>query len=162
MDLRLKRAIAVCMLAVWSTADAAMAFENTGEPVRNTTKPVVIVREPWTADAFIDGFTREIADLPFIRAYAYSEAIDRYCFPEKPDAGSILRETARSQDSFKPGMLASAERDAADHLRGEYLACAPAAKFVERTVAQIPALANKFTLLMRQLAHAKELKAAGH
>ena len=153
MDISMKRAIVICLLTLGP---------NAAKATDNTARQGVIIREPWTADGFINGFTREIVDLPFIRAYAYAEAIDRYCFPEKPGVGSILRETARSQDSFKPGMLASAERDAAEHLRGEYLACAPATKFVERTVAQIPELANKFTRLMSQLAHAKDLKAAGH
>jgi hypothetical protein len=155
MDIPMKRAIVSCLLILAFNADTAKATDNTA-------RQGVIIREPWTADNFIKGFTREIVDLLFVWAYAYAEAIDRYCFPDKPSVGFILRETARSQDSFKPGMLASAERDAADHLRGEYLACAPAMKFVERTVAQIPELANKFTLLMSQLARAKELKAAGH
>ena len=158
MNIRLKRAIAVCLLAVGSNADAAMATDNTAPQG-------LIIREPWIADAFVKGFTREIVGLPFIRAWAYAEAIDRYCFPEKSyanDVGVGLEETAKSQDRYSQGTLASAERDAAEHLRGEYLACAPAIKFVERTVTQIPELANKFQRLMSQLAHAKELKAAGH
>jgi hypothetical protein len=36
MDIRLKRAVAVCILAFWSYADAATAFENTAEPIHNT------------------------------------------------------------------------------------------------------------------------------
>jgi hypothetical protein len=69
---------------------------------------------------------------------------------------------AFNADTAKATDNTARQGDAADHLRGEYLACAPAMKFLERTVAQIPELANKFTLLMSQLARAKELKAAGH
>lgn len=92
--------------------------------------------------------------MPFVRAYAYAEAIDRYCFPEKSytqDVGPSIRQAVAFQDTLKPGILASAERDAADHLRGEYLACAPAMKFVERTVVQAPELVGKFIQLQMHL-----------
>ena len=39
--------------------------------------------------------------------------------------------------------MSGAERDAANHLRGEYLACAPAMQFVEDTVARMPELLEK-------------------
>jgi len=138
MEIRLKRAIAVCILAIWCTADAAMAFENTAELIHNTTTPIFIVRENWTLEGAVEGIKEEWIEMPFVRAWAYAEAIDRYCFPAKSYTkvvGVGIEEAAKSQDRFSPGMLASAVRDAADHLGGEYLACAPAMRFVEDTVA---------------------------
>lgn len=83
MDIRLKRAVAVCILAFWSYADAATAFENTAEPIHSTTTPVVIVRENWTLEGAVEGIKELWIKMPFIRAWAYAEAIDRYCFPAK-------------------------------------------------------------------------------
>ncbi|QKC83877.1 hypothetical protein EB232_21790 [Mesorhizobium sp. NZP2077] len=156
MEIRLKRAIAV--LVIWSTADGAMAFENTAEPIDNTTTPVFITRENWTLEGAVEGIKEQWIEMPFIRAWAYAEAIDRYCFPAKSYTkvvGVGLEEAAKSQDRFSPGMLASAERDAADHLRGEYLACAPAIRFIEDTVVRMPELENQFTTAQLRLNDAR-------
>jgi hypothetical protein len=130
-------------------------------PAGHAAPPVEVftTREEWgTYDQWVKAFTDEIIEMPFIRAYAYAEAIDRYCFPEKSytqDVGPSIRQAVAFQDSLEPGILASAERDAADHLRGEYLACAPAMKFVERTVVQAPDLVGKLTQLQMHLNDAK-------
>ena len=137
----MKRAIAFCLLIVTCFAGTAKA---------------TVILENWTPEleGLVRGITGQIEEMPFIRAWAYAEAIDRYCFSAKSYAnvvGVTLKETARHQDSFSPGMLASAERDAADHLRGEYLACAPAMKFVEETVARMPELVEKLNVLQMQI-----------
>lgn len=96
--------------------------------------------------------------MPFIRAWAYAEAIDRYCFPAKSYTkvvGVGIEEAAKSQDRFSPGMLTSAEHDAADHLRGEYLACSPAMRFVEDTVARMPELNTQLTVAELRLNDAR-------
>jgi hypothetical protein len=97
-------------------------------------------------------------EMPFIRAWACAEAIDRYCFSAKSYAkvvGFGLREATRSEDRFGPGTLPSAEKDAADHLRGEYLACVPAMQFVQDTVDRLPELLTKLTMMQLQLNDAK-------
>ena len=143
----MKRAIVSCLLILGPNADMAKAADNT--PWHG-----LIIRENWTLEAAVEGLKEQWREMPFIRAWAYAEAIDRYCFPAKSYTkvvGVGVAETAKSQDRFSPGMLASAERDAADHLRGEYLACAPAMQFVEETVARMPELVEKLNVLQMQI-----------
>lgn len=145
----MRRAIAFCLLTVTCFAGTATATENW--TLQRTT-------ENWTLEGLTEGVKQEWLDMPFIRAWAYAEAIDRYCFPAKSYTkvvGFGLREPARSEDRFSPGTLASAERDAADHLRGEYLACGPAMQFIEDTVARMPELLTTLTRLQLQLNGAK-------
>ena len=56
---------------------------------------------------------------------------------------------------ISPGMLVSAELDAADHLRGEYLACAPAMRFIEDTVVRMPELVNHLATAQLRLNDAR-------
>jgi len=56
---------------------------------------------------------------------------------------------------ISPGMLVSAELDAADHLRGEYLACAPAMRFIEDTVVRMPELVNQLATAQLRLNDAR-------
>lgn len=128
----MRRGIAFCLLI-------ATCFAGTGRATENWT--VQRTTENWTLEGLTAGIKDQWLEMPFIRAWAYAEAIDRYCFPPKSYTkvvGFGLREAARSEDRFGPGTLASAERDAADHLRGEYLACAPAMQFVQDTVDRLP------------------------
>ena len=151
MNISMKRAIVSCLLILGPNADMAKAADNT--PWHG-----LIIRENWTLEAAVEGLKEQWREMPFIRAWAYAEAIDRYCFPAKAYTkvvGVGVAETAKSQDRFSPGMLASAERDAADHLRGEYLACAPAMQFVEDTVARMPELLENLTRAQLLLKDAK-------
>ncbi|QGU20817.1 hypothetical protein MCHK_09970 [Mesorhizobium huakuii 7653R] len=145
----MRRAIAYCLLIVTCFAGTATATENS--TLQRTT-------ENWTLEGAVEGIKEQWIEMPFIRAWAYAEAIDRYCFPAKSYTkvvGVGIEEAAKSQDRFSLGMLASAELDAADHLRGEYLACAPAMRFIEDTVVRMPEFENQLTTAQLRLNDAR-------
>jgi hypothetical protein len=82
-----------------------------------------------------------IDEMPYIKAWAYAQAIEQYCFGARPD--ERLKKAAVIQWNFSSkGISLHAIREASEaaakHLAGDQSACQPALAFVERTVAALP------------------------
>ena len=112
-----------------------------------------------------DTLTRaEIAELPFMTAFAYAEAIDAYCLPEWHYAGIALAVAAMTQAELqnKPYLGAKEARDAS-RLRADRSACEPAKALVDRVVATIPEMQPKmdatFAALKKEEAERKTAQA---
>jgi endonuclease YncB( thermonuclease family) len=100
----------------------------------------------------------DIRALPFVKAYAYAEAIDRFCFADREYATSDLFGMASDQAHMlqdvavlvdAASIQAKAERTAVDHLKRDQSACAPAMAFVDKAVASMPEMKPKMAA-MRQ------------
>lgn len=116
-----------------------------------------------------------IKALPFVKAAAYAEAIDDFCFAETRyhldsfegdifhDARHRLQYLALKQS--EQGRVAfsgvfveddkaireDADRKASAHLMNNYAACAPAIAFVEKTIGLIPELEPKLQEMAKVL-----------
>ncbi len=92
-----------------------------------------------------DTLTRaEIAELPFMTAFAYAEAIDAYCLPEWHYAGIALAVAAMTQaDLQNKTYVGAKEARDASRLRADRSACEPAKALVDRVVATIPEMQPK-------------------
>lgn len=81
-----------------------------------------------------------IDEMPYIKAWAYAQAIEDYCFGDAPD--KRLADAALKQAEFLAGrterILSDANEMAARHLGGDQSACQPAIAFVERAIAALP------------------------
>ncbi|HEV2897689.1 MAG TPA: hypothetical protein VGX71_07615 [Pseudaminobacter sp.] len=81
----------------------------------------------------------EIAELPFMTAFAYAEAIDAVCLPEWHYASTALAAAAIAQADLQDKSYVGAERTReASLLRGDRSACEPAKSFVDKVAATIP------------------------
>lgn len=97
-----------------------------------------------TGSAFTDqpSPNAEIAALPFVKATAYAEAINRYCFPDR-EYGSVelgllaVRQAILQYKSDFREFLSKEISSAADHLKGDYSACAPAMAYVAKSEANL-------------------------
>ncbi|MBZ9602030.1 hypothetical protein [Phyllobacterium chamaecytisi] len=95
----------------------------------------------------VDDKTRDaIQALKFTKASAYAKAIDQYCFADHPFATQPLADAAAQEAEFRQEMngneqatdiIADADRSAAEHLKVDQSACAPAATFVDGVAATI-------------------------
>lgn len=102
---------------------------------------------------------QEIDELPAIKAYAYTFAIEEYCFAEKRVGTSDLTLSALLQSELVGnGALETAFQRAAIHLRGDQNACAPATAFVARVAADAGDMYQR--LLATKAAAAKAQKEA--
>ena len=82
----------------------------------------------------------EIAKLPFVRALAYAEAIDAYCFPDWHYVTADLAAAAVTQAGLqnKPFIESGQTLAAANQLKRDHSACEPAKAFVDSVAASIP------------------------
>ncbi|MBB3238317.1 hypothetical protein [Phyllobacterium endophyticum] len=118
-----------------------------------------------TAHAVPDDKTRDtIKALKFTKANAYAKAIDSYCFADHPFATQPLADAAQQEAEFRQeigeqekatDIIADADRMAAEHLKVDQSACAPAASFVEGVVATIDDAKQPMEAIKQSLAEAK-------
>jgi len=120
----------------------------------------------------VDDKTRDaIQALRFTKANAYAKAIDLYCFADHPFANQALADAASQEAEFREEMsqnesatdiVADADRSAAEHLKVDQSACAPAATFVDGVVATIEDSKQHMAAIKQTFADAKaaEEKAA--
>jgi len=120
----------------------------------------------------VDDKTRDaIQALRFTKANAYAKAIDLYCFADHPFANQALADAASQEAEFREEMsqnesatdiVANADRSAAEHLKVDQSACAPAATFVDSVVATIEDSKQHMVAIKQTLSDAKaaEEKAA--
>lgn len=88
----------------------------------------------------------EIAEMPYIKAFAYMTAINEYCFQDKPlkptDVGWAAGMQAKLDPASKDDPIAAvtaAITRATAQVSGDYAACAPAIAFVGRVEAKLKA-----------------------
>ena len=120
----------------------------------------------------VDDKTRDaIQALKFTKASAYAKAIDQYCFADHPFATQPLADAAAQEAEFRQEMngneqatdiIADADRSAAEHLKVDQSACAPAATFVDGVAATIEDSKQHMAAIKQTFADAKvaEEKAA--
>jgi hypothetical protein len=120
----------------------------------------------------VDDRTRDaIQSLSFMKANAYAKAIDLYCFADHPFASQALADAASQEAEFREeigqneeatDIIANANRSAAEHLKVDQSACAPAASFVNSVAATIEGAKQHMAAIKQTLADAKaaEEKAA--
>lgn len=83
----------------------------------------------------------QIDEMPYIKAWAYAQAIEDYCFGDAPDKRLEPAAVAQAALAGISGISLSTIADnAAKHLRGDQNACQAAADFVARAVAELPQL----------------------
>jgi len=120
----------------------------------------------------VDDKTRDaVQALRFTKANAYAKAIDLYCFADHPFASQPLADAALQEAEFREeinqdekaaDVIADADRSAAEHLKVDQSACAPAASFVDGVAATIEGAKQHMAAIKQTLADAKaaEEKAA--
>lgn len=87
-------------------------------------------------------------EIPFIKVYAYAEAVDDYCFATKKFSNQELAEAASLQEDETALNINAAVTKAKRHLGGDQSACAPAIMFIDRTVAELPELKQQFEAMI--------------
>ncbi|MDW9600165.1 hypothetical protein GOA86_17565 [Sinorhizobium meliloti] len=87
-------------------------------------------------------------EIPFIKAYAYAEAVDDYCFATKKFSNQDLAKAASLQEDETALNINTAVTKAKRHLAGDQSACAPAMTFIDRTVAELPGLKQQFEAMI--------------
>ena len=99
----------------------------------------------------------EIARLPFVRALAYAEAIDAYCFPDWHTVTADLAAAAVTQAGLqdKPFVEPGQTLEAADLLKRDRSACGPAKAFVDKVAATIPAMRPRMNATLAALKKAE-------
>jgi len=124
-----------------------------------------------------------IRALPFVKAAAYAEAIDDYCFVDKRYSFGMLelhlddprseletmayRQAEAGRMAFNGEFVEDAKAirqeanlKAAAHLQNNYAACEPAIAFVEKAIASIPETEPKMLSMAKKLdANRRETKA---
>lgn len=94
----------------------------------------------------------EIRALPFVKADAYREAINEYCFPVTDYTSFELTSAAWKQAAYFEQGLDRRERiraRALTHLAGDQNACEPAIAFLERTISELPEGKEKLDALVK-------------
>jgi hypothetical protein len=117
----------------------------------------VIALTASTADA-ADMMTQdEIARLPFVKALAYAEAIDAYCFPDWHYVTADLAAAAVTQAGLqdKPFVEPDQALEAASQLKRDRSACAPAKALVDSAAASIPAMRPRMDATLAALKKAE-------
>ncbi|MDX0124484.1 hypothetical protein GOC15_07535 [Sinorhizobium meliloti] len=87
-------------------------------------------------------------EISFIKAYAYAEAVDDYCFATKKFSNQDLAKAASLQEDETALHINTAVTKAKRHLAGDQSACAPAMTFIDRTVAELPGLKQQFEAMI--------------
>ncbi|CAN7249385.1 hypothetical protein LJR231_001015 [Phyllobacterium sp. LjRoot231] len=113
----------------------------------------------------VDDKTRDaIQALKFTKANAYAKAIDLYCFADHPFASQPLADAASQEAEFRKeidqnekatDIIADANRSAAEHLKVDQSACAPAASYVDGVVATIEDAKQHMAAIKQTLSDAK-------
>lgn len=116
----------------------------------------------------VDDKTRDaVQALRFMKANAYARAIDLYCFADRPFATQALADAALQEAEFRAeigqgekatDIVADANRSAAEHLKVDQSACAPAASFVGSVAATIEDAKQHVAAIKQTLADAKVAK----
>lgn len=91
---------------------------------------------------------QRMEEMPFIKAYAYAEAVDEYCFATRKFSNHELADAALLQEDETPLKIDKAVTKAKQHLAGDQSACAPAVTFIDRTVAELPELKQQFEAMI--------------
>ncbi|GLS28471.1 hypothetical protein GCM10007937_01780 [Mesorhizobium albiziae] len=89
----------------------------------------------------LPAYAGQIDEMPYIKAWAYAQAIEDYCFGDAPD--ERLEPAAVAQAALagiSGSSLSTIADNAAKHLRGDQNACQAAADFVARAIAELPQL----------------------
>lgn len=69
----------------------------------------------------------------YLRAYAYSQALEKYCFADEAPLSAAVAAAAMAERAALGAAVADAEiRDAELNLRGNFAACEPARAFVRQ------------------------------
>ncbi len=120
----------------------------------------------------VDDTTRnEIAGLNLMKANAYAKAVDLYCFADRPFASQPLADAAAQEAEFRAELgqdekatdiIADADRAAAEHLKVDQSACAPAESFVDKIASTVEIAKQRLGDIKQKLGSAKaaEAKAA--
>lgn len=116
------------------------------------------------AYAVDDKMRGAIQALSFVKANAYAKAIDSYCFADHPFTSQPLADAASQEAEFREeigqgekaaDIIADANRSAAEHLKVDQSACAPAVSFVGTTAATIEDAKQHVAAIEQNLADAK-------
>ncbi len=132
-------------------------------------KRLIIAAATWAvlcgASYAVDDKTRAaIEALSFVKANAYAKAIDAYCFADHPFASQPLADAASQEAAFRKeigqgekatDIVADANRSAAEHLKVDQSACAPAVSFVGSIAATIEDAKQHVAAIEQNLAQAK-------
>ena len=99
----------------------------------------------------------EIAKLPFVRALAYAEAIDAYCFPDWHYVTADLAAAAIAQAELqnKPFVEPDPALEAASLLKRDHSACEAAKAYVNVAAASIPAMRPRMDATLAALKKAE-------